>query len=169
MEIYLRFAAEDDARLLYLWRNHSGTRKYARNTENFSYESHLEWFKASLKDPNKNIFLAVDETGERVGQIRFERDGGMAQIDIAVSPAMQGKCIGTVLLKTGCDRYLNNWDVDYLFAEIRKENIASIRIFEKAGFKIREEDDEMIRMRLCRRSLLHDPDSAVSGGMDNGI
>ena len=74
----------------------------------------------------------------------------MAEIDIAVSPDMRGKGVGTKLLKEGCQTYLIASDVDYVIAEVKKENMASIRIFENAGFMMHEEDEEMVRMVFHR-------------------
>ena len=150
MDIYLRLVEEEDAKVLFDWRIDPTTRKYARNTEEFQFKSHLQWLRASLRNPERNMFMAVDKRSNRIGQLRFDRDGRMAEIDIAVSPAMRGQGIGTMLLKKGCQSYLNNWDIDYLLAEVKKNNVASIRIFEQAGFDIHEEHDDMVRMKFCK-------------------
>ena len=150
MDIYLRFVEEQDAKTLFDWRMDPVTKKHSRNTGDFQYESHLKWLRDSLANPMRNMFMALDDEGNRIGQIRFDRDGSMAEIGIAVSPAMRGKGIGATLLKKGCQNYLNNWDVDYLLAEIKKNNLASIRIFEEAGFDVYTEDDDRVRMRLYK-------------------
>lgn len=150
MDIYLRFVEEEDAKVLFDWRTDPVTKKHSRNTDDIQYESHLIWLRDSLRNPVRNMFMAIDDEGNRIGQIRFDRDGSMAEIDIAVSPAMRGKGIGRRLLKKGCQSYLNNWDVDYLLAAVKKNNFASIRIFEEAGFDVYKEDDDMVRMRLYR-------------------
>jgi len=94
--------------------------------------------------------MALDEAGNPVGQIRFDRDGDRAEIDIAVSPAARGKGVGTRLLKEGCRTYLGVNDVEYLLAEVNRDNTASIRIFEAAGFETHEETVERVRMKLRR-------------------
>ena len=144
MDIFLRLVEEEDAKVLFDWRIDPTTRKYARNTEEFQFESHLKWLRASLRNPERSMFMAVDKGGNRIGQVRFDRDGRMAEIDIAVSPAMRGQGIGTMLLKKSCQNYLNNWDIDYLLAEVKKNNVASIGIFKKAGFEVYEKDNELV-------------------------
>jgi RimJ/RimL family protein N-acetyltransferase len=96
------------------------------------------------------MFMAQDEAGNRLGQVRFDRAGNAAEIDIAVSPAMRGKGIGTLMLKKGCQSYFERCNVDRLVAEIKSDNEASRRVFEKAGFEVQQKDDDFVRMELCR-------------------
>lgn len=147
MDIYLRFVCAEDVRTLYEWRIDPTTRKFAHSVEEFPYDSHLEWFESSLVNPNRNMFVATDDKGNLVGQLRFDRNGEFAEIDVAVSPEMRGKGIGADLLKLGCHHYFSNWNIDCLLAEIRIENVASIKIFEKSGFEEYERDDEIVKMR----------------------
>ena len=146
----LRLVEEGDAQVLFDWRMDPATRRNAKNTGEFDFESHLQWFNASLADPERTIFIAQDEVGNKLGQVRFDRDGGMALIGIVVSPEMRGKGIGTELLQTGCQLYLKQSNVDFLLAEIKTDNLASITIFENAGFLVQERTDGLVRMTLHR-------------------
>ena len=64
---------------------------------------------------------------------------------------MQGKGYGTKLLKQGCNKYLKKeLTVKFIRAEIKKDNIASIKAFTKSGFIHCKDYDDKVEMRLVR-------------------
>ncbi len=150
MKIHIRFTEPDDARDLFDWRTDATTQEYSRQGESFSYESHVAWLRGSLKNPARNLFIAHNDSGEKVGQIRFDREGEMAEVGIGVAPAMRGKGVGTELLRRGCENYLGNWGVTYILAEIKKTNVASMKIFERVGFVLHEDRGDSVHMHLYR-------------------
>ena len=153
--IRIRLADEDDCRDIYDWRTDPVTMKMCFSTGKISYESHVRWFNQSLKNPARKIFIALDEDGNKIGQVRFDDiDGGpddSAEVGIVVSPSFRGKGIGTSLLVEGCRHYLNNYEKDTIIAKIRDENIASTKIFTRAGFEKVRDIDNGIQMELKRK------------------
>lgn len=150
MKIHIRFTELDDARDLYDWRTDATTQEFSRQGEAFSFQSHVQWLEGSLKNPARNLFIAEDDSGQKVGQVRFDRDGDMAEVGIGVSPAMRGQGMGTELLRRGCQNYLDNWDVAYILAEIKKTNVPSMKIFERVGFVLHEDRGDSVHMHLRR-------------------
>ena len=83
--------------------------------------------------------------------VRFDKEEDSAEISIAISPSMHGKGYGTKLLKQGCNKYFKKeLTVKFITAEIKKDNIASIRAFTKAGFTHWKDYDDKLEMKLVR-------------------
>lgn len=133
----LRSAEESDCRNIYDWRMSQEARASSRETGEISYEEHINWFKHSLKNPNRIIYMAL--TGnEKVGQIRFdmEKEKNMAEISITINPEKYGRGYGTEIIKRGIDRFVGEYpSIKKLRAEIKPQNISSIKVFERNKFK----------------------------------
>ena len=68
-----RTAQPADARLYFDWANDPDTRQQSFNSAPISLETHTAWFTRKLADPNALLLCFTNETGEPVGQVRFER------------------------------------------------------------------------------------------------
>jgi len=136
IEIYIRFADKKDIDDLYEWRNDPVTRKNSFNSDYMNKKEHRKWLYESLKNPQRQIFILVSSTNEKIGQVRFDnKEYTEAEIDIAISPNYRGRGYGTNAIKKASDIYLNNFKVDNIMAKIKNDNIASIIAFKRAGFK----------------------------------
>lgn len=153
-QIYLRFVEKEDLKDLYKWRNDKVTRKSSFNTKKIRKEDHIKWFNESIANPKKHIFIIMDEKNAKVGQIRFDRKGKAADISISIAPSYRRKGYGTTAIKKGCGLYFNNFDVSHIMAEVKKENLSSIRAFETSGFKKHKEHKDHIELRCCRNGQI---------------
>lgn len=149
-EIYFRFAGPEDSEDLLRWRNDPVTRKYSFNTKKVQKKDHVKWFGSSLSNPKRNLFIVTDSKGSKLGQVRFDREGRHAEIDIAIAPESRSRGIGTRVLKESARFYLDNFDVQYIIANIKHENIASVRAFEKSGYKLHKDHGEFVELRYAR-------------------
>jgi len=150
MSIKLRQAEERDAAILYEWANDTLTRKYSFHTNSITWDEHIQWFNTKLLDNNSRIFIMEVEQ-EPVGQIRFDfRNENTIYISYAIAPRHRGKGYGTQLVKLGIEtikkmaqkRKIN------LIAEVKKDNIASCRIFEKHQFILIKSTDDCMTYGL---------------------
>lgn len=148
--IHFRAAEKDDMQNLYNWRNDPDTRKASFNTEEVVLEKHVEWFNNSLVNKNRSIFIMMNDEKESIGQIRFDREGNGAEIDITIAPEYRNQGYGVQALREGCKMYFNNFDVDHIIAKVKKDNIASLKAFEKAGFKMYKENEDHIELRCTK-------------------
>ena len=148
--IYFRSAEKDDMQNLYNWRNDPDTRRASFNTDEITLEKHIEWFNNSLTNKNRNIFIMMNEKGKSIGQIRFDREDNIEEIDITIAPDYRNQGYGVQALREGCKMYFNDFDVDYVIAKVKKDNIASLMAFEKAGFKRHEEHEDHIELRCTK-------------------
>ncbi|MBD2703684.1 GNAT family N-acetyltransferase [Spirosoma sp. BT702] len=142
-----RTAQPADSRLYFAWANDPDTRKWSFNSTPISLETHTAWFTRKLTDPNTLLFLFFDEAKQPVGQVRFERKSVADMpdeiiISTSVDARQRGKGYATQLISQGCAICRKQWGVVTIHAYIKPENQASIRAFERAGFKLSGESSK---------------------------
>lgn len=154
-------ATAQDARDLWLWRNDDRTRAMSITGDKVSWSEHNQWFEASLKNPNRYLFIGLlVETREKIGLCRFDVDTfeNCAEVSINLNPAMRGKRLSHLLLSAGLQRFLSDNNQD-IYATVRNENIASIKCFTKCGFILDSQDPEYNYYKLSRHSAPPGQDS----------
>jgi RimJ/RimL family protein N-acetyltransferase len=129
--VVVRPASGADALDVLAWRNDPVTRAMARNQDEVDTAAHLAWFGKALADPRRT-FLIGEVDGEKIGMVRFDR-GEETEVSINLDPAHRSRGLSYPLLMAGL-AYVGG-DV---WAEIRPENTASLRLFERAGFEFSE-------------------------------
>ena len=131
----LRPVVQGDEKKILGWRNDPVTRANSFTTREITAREHSEWFrKAIAPDSLKKIFL-IEEEGAEVGVAALNLRGRIALVDVNIAPEHRGKGVGTKAVEIACEkaRELGLYRVD---AEIKQENAASIRTFEKTGFSV---------------------------------
>ncbi len=129
----LRRATAADARLLWEWVNDSVTRASAFQSEPITWADHQRWFAGRLQASDCEMFVA-EENGVAVGQIRFDRSGGEAEVDISVAPACRQRGLGVTMLREASVQLQRRHPRVAIVARVKPENRASLRTFEQAGF-----------------------------------
>lgn len=125
----LRDATDTDAMDVWAWRQDPLTRAMSRTTDEVRLESHLDWFAKALIDPNRTLLIG-EADGAKVGMVRFDH-GGQTEVSINVNPAYRSRGYGHALLSQAVQRV--NGDI---WAEIKDDNLASRRLFERLGFEL---------------------------------
>ena len=122
--------------LLLRWRNSEEHRRWSFTDCPIDPADHATWFKRFLHDPRRVGFVMEDASAGPVGQIRFDPASlaGMLTVSIGIAPEHLGKGIGTLLLQTAVERPEVVERAVMIRAETFLDNLASRRIFEKAGF-----------------------------------
>ncbi len=145
---YLRNAALEDLEITYTWTNHPQTRRYAFKKGFIPLEEHSEWFAEKIKDQNCIFKLLISE-GEPVGSIRYDVKGEEGLISYLVAPNQTGKGLGTKLLELSVlGLQKERKDIKSIKGLVKKENIASIKIFEKLGFDKIELEKDVLEFRM---------------------
>jgi UDP-2,4-diacetamido-2,4,6-trideoxy-beta-L-altropyranose hydrolase len=152
-KVHLRFAEKEDCKNIYGWRNNTRMREIAFNSDEIPFEEHEKWFYEAIKNPNRNIFIIMDENFNDIGTIRFDKKGKHALVNIIIGWDFVGKGYGSLGIMRGSIDYLNNFEVGYIIAEIKKDNLASIKAFEKAGYKLYKEHEDKFEYRMCREKI----------------
>jgi len=139
MEIDLRKANMSDAEFLFELRNDPEAFKYYRNPKKIEWEGHVEWLKNVIEGKTNKELYVIEAEGERAGQIRFDHGNEGAEIGISLSKYFRGKGLGSLSLEKGIG--FMKGKVKYLTAEIHKDNLASMKLFERFGFQFKEQKD----------------------------
>lgn len=125
----------DDALDVFIWRNDPVSRKMFFNSYAIPFEEHLSWFESSLASDLRKLFIGQLE-GLKVGICRFDIDGltGEAEVSVNLNPKMRGKGLSKTFLRLSLEEFQQHHKLN-IFARIKKENLASINLFESVGFK----------------------------------
>ncbi len=135
MNLELRKATLNDCKLIFDWANDKDVRNNAINQNAITWEDHCTWFSKILFSPDSSIFILTINKMP-AGQIRLDKNAKGWFITYSVDKAQRGKGIGKMLITKGIE-HVPNGDI---FALVRCENIASIKVFERLGFdKLKEE------------------------------
>ena len=139
-----RSAQPADSQLYLEWANDPGTRRQSFNSAPISPETHADWFTRKLADPNTLLLVFGNEAGEAVGQVRFERTPvadmpDEITIGVSVDAAHRGNGLSGQLIELGCAVCQEQWGAVTIHAYIKPDNHASVRAFERAGFKLSDE------------------------------
>lgn len=137
MKIGIREATINDATVLFDWANDPETRKNSFNSGPIEWNHHIHWFKKKLDDAKSKIYI-LQYNEMTVGVVRFEINETTI-IGVTVAPDHRGMGFGAEILKTACNTFWGN-NTDSILAYIKKGNIASQHVFEKAGFIFQRED-----------------------------
>ncbi len=125
----VRKATEADALDIWTWRNDPHTRAMSRTQDLLQQAAHLEWFSKALQDPN--LILLIGEVGDqKVGMVRFDR-GKETEVSININPVCRSQGHGFALLSEAMKHVVGK-----IVAEVKEGNLASQRLFERAGFKL---------------------------------
>lgn len=146
----VRRATMDDALDVLVWRNDPQTISMSKTIGPTDRVAHLTWFERTLEDPNKLLYMAVDQ-GPKVGMIRFDRSGDDWTVSINVAPHQRNKGYGSQILNAGADALRKTVGPSRLVAEIKEGNLASLNLFQKCGFVVEERREGYW---LLSRSLL---------------
>jgi RimJ/RimL family protein N-acetyltransferase len=131
--VSLRQASFADAAVMLAWQSAPGARKYSRNSAAPTAAEHERWLRAKLDDPDciLNIVLSGDEP---VGVLRFDRivAANAFEVSILIAAERQSSGIGGCALELGKQLLPR----ERIVAAIHPDNIASIRMFERAGYRV---------------------------------
>ena len=128
--IKLRKADNNDAELLFNWVNDTNVRKNSINPEPINWENHLIWFNKKINDNNSKILILFSPE-YLLGQIRIDLVDAYWNIDYSIDNEFRGIGLGKEMVKL----LLKMYEFYNFKATVKKENLASIKIFQNLGFK----------------------------------
>jgi RimJ/RimL family protein N-acetyltransferase len=83
--------------------------------------------------------LASFQSGEPIGQVRFDIEDQEAIVSIGLASSLRGRGLGLAVLLKATALFFENSNAKKIHAFIKPTNHASIRVFEAAGFRWLEE------------------------------
>ncbi|MEI8116890.1 MAG: UDP-2,4-diacetamido-2,4,6-trideoxy-beta-L-altropyranose hydrolase [Flavobacteriia bacterium] len=140
---HLRLATAEDNDTTYEWANQEATRKYAFSKDFIPFENHTNWFLSKLASAHCLYFI-LTEREKPIGSIRFDLNGSVATISYLLDPITHGKGLGTILMKKGLEMFEHLIDLNeikIIQGYVLMENIPSVKLFERFGFKVEIESN----------------------------
>jgi RimJ/RimL family protein N-acetyltransferase len=136
--IFNSYAQDEEVTRYLIWRPH----KNIRETEVFLAGCVAAW----EKDAQFPYIVTVKESGAVAGMIEIRLDGFKADVGYVFSPQFWGKGMATEALRSLVKWALSQNSIYRIWALCDVENLASVRVLEKAG---------MQREGLLRRQIIH--------------
>lgn len=136
--ISIRLAKEDDVFITYEWANDTMTRKNSFHSEAISLEDHKNWWKEKMVK-KMNYFIG-EYQNQPAALIRFDEEDDNFVIGITVAPAFRGRHLAFQFINESCKKMSQQFKKS-IFAYIKKENIASLKSFERADFRLIDEEE----------------------------
>jgi ribosomal protein S18 acetylase RimI-like enzyme len=148
----VRKAKQEDAKAIWDIRNHPASRKYSANSEEIPLEKHLSWFvKKYFSEEDNHCFVLVNSVGTAVGYCRFDLDSENDHyiVSLALDTDYHGKGLGGFLLNNVLQRFRGKKDI---CAEIQKDNIASVKLFQKNNFIEYNENEKNYYLKFTKHA-----------------
>jgi spore coat polysaccharide biosynthesis predicted glycosyltransferase SpsG/ribosomal protein S18 acetylase RimI-like enzyme len=139
-QLILRKATQVDAEDLFDLANEKTVRQNSFSHGKIKWADHTRWLNEKLGN-GSCLFLIVVRSGKFVGQVRFEMTHAKeeAVISISLKRSMRGFGLSSLVINESMEKLVKVYkDVHLVRAYVKDENIASMRAFEKAGFKFLE-------------------------------
>jgi len=134
-KLTLREVKKNDMEDLFRWRNHPEVRKHFFHSTPISLNEHEQWFLAKINDPNTVIYIACSEK-EKVGTIRYKNTQRGIYVSVMLNPDFFDRGFGSKIIELGTKKFIREKKPKKsILAEIKCDNIASIKAFQKAGFQ----------------------------------
>jgi len=139
MELKVRRTEKDDVLLIFNWANDELTRKMSFNQDSILLEDHKRWFNKILQQPKTHLLIVELRENLKfvpIGQIKFDEDG---KISHSIAKDFRGKKLGIPSLKAAMQYIKFNSELNTIFAQIKPNNIPTIKIYETYGFVFHSE------------------------------
>jgi len=137
--MWLRPLTGQDSSLLFEWVNDPEVRAVSFSSEDVTWQAHSQWFEkklASIATGESAIFVAEDEDGTPIGQIRFDsRTDGEWEVDVSLSAAVRGRGFGGELIRRGVRIMREKGNAGRVHAFVKPSNAASVKAFERSAFR----------------------------------
>jgi RimJ/RimL family protein N-acetyltransferase len=147
--MFLRQAHFEDWDILFKWRNDPETRKSSHSTNTISIDSHKSWLQSVLDNESKKIYIAI-ENDIPVGTVRADYYSEYCKLSWTIAPEFRGKGIGKAMVKILADSISMP-----LKAEVKKDNIASVKIAEYIGLILEKEENGILFFYSENKNLKH--------------
>ena len=130
-EFIIRPAAPEDIKKVFELSNDDTVRANSINKDKIEWKSHVKWFNARIKRENEPFYTAETKEGAFIGQIRLDKKDDGYIISISLAKEFRGKGLAAKIIAAAAEKS----GFKNITAEIYADNTASIKAFEKAGFK----------------------------------
>ncbi len=140
----VRLARASDLMIYFEWANDPDVRNNSFHSAPITIENHTTWFKENVKSNSIVMFLFI-QNNEPIAQVRFRIEKSTALLNYSIDKKYRGRRLSAPII----DRALKELELikpslTEVIAEVKPENIASARAFEKNNFEKTSETKEKI-------------------------
>jgi len=135
--------SKNDIKLIYEIRSSKQALTQSINSQQFTFNEHKEWFnKYVVEEKTYSYFIFSKDDNNNIGFIRVHNISNF--LSWAIDPKQMGKKYGYLMLNA----FISFKPSKYK-AHIKKDNIPSLKIAKKCGFKqIQERKNNVIEFSL---------------------
>jgi len=136
----------NDVEITFKWANDPIVRRFSINKTTISWKEHKSWFEKKIISQTCKYYILIRD-GNPVGSVRFDFDQFQnAQISYLIDPKYHGKKLGGFLLRQGMEQVIRDENkLNSFYGYVMKENIPSVRIFEKLNFDNIKSDNDLLK------------------------
>lgn len=139
--LYLRPAGWWDAIFLWRVRNHQSTRSQMAQIGRIGLLEHLRWYARARKAPDRIALYVLCSNHQRLGYGRLSSlHTWQAEASIAIAQRYRGRGYGAVLVGLLWQEACKH-GVEEVRADIRRDNLRSLRSFKAVGFTAQPDSD----------------------------
>lgn len=143
-------AQQKDVDILFEWINEDEVRAQSLSTQAITYTEHTNWFAKKLNDKNCYLYI-VYKNNKPAGMIRFDIQYEECIISYLVAVEERGKGIGFAIVNKGIKQLETDSDfTGTLKALVKNTNLASLKIFERLGFKKKAIENNIISFKKLK-------------------
>ena len=138
--MFIKKISQKDFLDIWLWRNDNKTIFFSKKKNKIKLKDHYKWLNINLKSKKNFFFIGLinhNYKKEKVGIVRFYLKYKHALVSINLNPKMRGRKLSYILLSKSIKKFLKFKKVK-MVAEIDKKNYASISIFLKNKFILKQ-------------------------------
>jgi len=128
---------QEDEGIILEWSNDPVSRSNSFMPNPIAVSEHKAWFKTKLHNP-KTFYLIAEFNQIKVAFVRFDIKENETVIGINVAPHFRRKGFASTIVRE-CSNIFKTMFNKRIFAYVKNENLASKKVFEKAGFMFFEE------------------------------
>lgn len=136
--IQLRTAMKEDEHFLLNVRNEPEIVALGSSRRFVDADEHAAWFRNSLRRRDRVLLLVeIEDHAGPIGYVRLDRRSETdAEISVVILQPWRGRSIGTQVIRKAVEHAFKSWSaLVRVLAYVRRENEASKRAFQKAGFE----------------------------------
>ena len=135
IKLRLRPAQDGDIRLLWEWANDAAVRAASFSSAPIPWPTHVAWFAEKQRNGSR-ILIAEDGQGAAIGQIRLDtRADGDFEIGVSLAREWRGQGLVVPLIRQAVLSLLNTEPHARVHALVKRENVPSVKAFERGGFR----------------------------------
>lgn len=144
----LMIAQFKDRNTIFEWVNDPQVRRASFQSGEIQEQEHTKWFSAILNDPDSRIWI-LNKNDVPCGMVRVERVDGIATLSYSVAASHRGKGLSVPMLKLALREIAKIWPKERVVAWTRSDNVASIRVLEKARFHRDNTEKKRVRFMIA--------------------